>query len=90
MSYPELLGKVALVTGSTSGIGFAIAREYVAQGCGVIVVSRRQTKVDETVAQLVNYAINDVTPVFGCAADVANDEGIARIIDFCQSLDQEE
>jgi 3-hydroxybutyrate dehydrogenase len=50
--YKELKGKVALVTGSSSGIGLGIAKEFVRQGCKVVLNSfeapeKVQSVVDE-------------------------------------------
>ena len=49
----ELNGKLALVTGSTAGIGHAIAATLVREGAHVIVNGRTQDAVDRTVAELV-------------------------------------
>jgi 2-amino-4-hydroxy-6-hydroxymethyldihydropteridine diphosphokinase len=48
----ELTGRRALVTGSTSGIGRAIALELAAAGADVIVHGRRSPSAEETVAQV--------------------------------------
>ncbi|KAM9329584.1 dehydrogenase/reductase SDR family member 4-like [Gastrophryne carolinensis] len=45
-------GKVALVTGSTDGIGLAIARRLAQDGAQVIISSRKQENVDRTVKEL--------------------------------------
>jgi NAD(P)-dependent dehydrogenase (short-subunit alcohol dehydrogenase family) len=44
-----LRGDVALVTGGSRGIGFAIARLFVALGADVLIVSRREESLDEAV-----------------------------------------
>jgi NAD(P)-dependent dehydrogenase (short-subunit alcohol dehydrogenase family) len=47
-----LEGKVAVVTGGASGIGLAIAREFVEQGASVVVTDLRQAQLDEAVAAI--------------------------------------
>ncbi|KAH0626170.1 hypothetical protein JD844_000985 [Phrynosoma platyrhinos] len=47
-----LADKVALVTASTEGIGFAIARRLAQDGAHVVVSSRKQANVDRAVAEL--------------------------------------
>lgn len=42
----QLTGKTALVTGSTSGIGLAIAQRFAEEGANVIICSRNQSKLD--------------------------------------------
>ncbi len=48
----QLNGKIALVTGGSSGIGFAAAEELVAQGARVFITGRRQAELDAAVAKL--------------------------------------
>ena len=47
-----LKGKIALVTGGNSGIGYATAKELKAQGAEVIITGRRKEAVDRAAAEL--------------------------------------
>lgn len=48
----QLNGKLALVTGSTAGIGFAIAQTLAAEGADVVINGRTRAAVDEAIAKL--------------------------------------
>jgi NAD(P)-dependent dehydrogenase (short-subunit alcohol dehydrogenase family) len=48
----RLKNKVAIVTGSTKGIGRAIAFGYAAEGANLVIVSRNQQQCDETAAAI--------------------------------------
>lgn len=52
MSQPQLNGKVALVTGGSTGIGLGAAQELAAQGARVFITGRRQAELDAAVAQI--------------------------------------
>jgi NAD(P)-dependent dehydrogenase (short-subunit alcohol dehydrogenase family) len=69
----DLSGKTALVTGSTSGIGHAIAKGLAATGAEVVVNGRTQGKVDAAVAAIAKAAPG--TKVRGVAADVSTAAG---------------
>jgi NAD(P)-dependent dehydrogenase (short-subunit alcohol dehydrogenase family) len=45
----KLQGGVAVVTGGTSGIGFATAKRFVDEGAFVFITGRRQKELDEAV-----------------------------------------
>jgi len=61
----RLQGRIAVVTGSTRGLGFAIAKAFVREGAHVVVSSRRPEAVDDAVAtlgpDLVEGVVADVT-----------------------------
>ena len=48
----KLLGKVALVTGGSSGIGLATTKRFVAEGAHVFITGRRQTELDAAVEEI--------------------------------------
>ena len=52
----KLTGKIALVTGSTAGIGFAIAKSLAVEGAYVYVNGRTQKRVDAATAAIRSYA----------------------------------
>lgn len=72
----DLTGRTALVTGSTAGIGYAIAAGLRAAGAEVVVNGRTQARVDTAVAGLLGSAGG---PVRGFAADVATADGCAAL-----------
>jgi NAD(P)-dependent dehydrogenase (short-subunit alcohol dehydrogenase family) len=71
----DLTGKTAIVTGSTAGIGFAIARGLAEAGASVVVNGRTQVTVDRAVASLAADG-----QVRGVAGDLATADGCARLI----------
>jgi NAD(P)-dependent dehydrogenase (short-subunit alcohol dehydrogenase family) len=76
----DLSGRTALVTGSTQGIGLAIAKGLVAAGARVVVNGRTQARVDEAVEALPG-------PALGVAADVTTDEGTAELLTQVPAVD---
>ena len=60
----KLDGKIALVTGGTSGIGLATAKRFVAEGAHVFITGRRQTELDaaaEAIGKKVTGVQSDVS-----------------------------
>lgn len=74
----QLQDRRALVTGSTAGIGFAIASRLAAEGASVVVNSRSQGRVDEAI-QKIRSEHGDVQ-VTGIAADLSAAEGVRQVI----------
>ena len=69
----QLKNKVALVSGSTAGIGLAIASQLAAEGAEVVVSGRTQARVDEAVAHVQKHAPG--ARVRGIAADLCTAAG---------------
>ena len=74
----DLSGKHAVVTGSTGGIGFAIAKGLAASGASVVINGRTEAKVRQSVEALLKEVPS--ARAEGVAADLANAEGIAAFV----------
>jgi NAD(P)-dependent dehydrogenase (short-subunit alcohol dehydrogenase family) len=73
----KLRGKRALVTGSTVGIGFAIARGLARERAEVIVNGRTEQKVAEAVQRISSEVGSRAV---GISADLGSAEGVARLV----------
>jgi len=80
----KLRGKRALVTGSTLGIGFAIARGLAAEGAEVVVNGRTEAKVKEAVDRITSETGRRAS---GIAADLGNAAGVKRLLDQLGPID---
>ena len=74
----RLTDKVVLVTGSTAGIGFAIARSLADEGAHVYVNGRTQQRVDASVAAIRSQAAT--AKVDGIVADFSSAAGAEAVI----------
>jgi NAD(P)-dependent dehydrogenase (short-subunit alcohol dehydrogenase family) len=75
----DLRGRTALVTGSTSGIGFAIAAGLAEAGAAVVVNGRDQERAEE-VARVIGQRHGVASDLRGVGADVGTAEGCATLI----------
>jgi len=81
----QLKNKTALVTGSTAGIGYAIAKQLAAEGAKVSVNGRSAARVDAAVAQI--KADTDNNNVNGVIADFTDADQIAALIKQVPEVD---
>ena len=86
----ELLkGKVAMVTGGTRGIGYAIVKLYLENGASVALCGSRQETVDKALEQL--KAENPSWPVMGLCPDLSNpaevEKAVASVVEQLGRLD---
>src|ERR1700733_14047921 len=81
----DLNGKTALVTGSTAGIGHAIARGLASAGAAVVVNGRTQGKVDAAVEAIARAAPG--AEVRGVAADVSTAAGCKSLVAALPEVD---
>ena len=75
----------ALVTGSTAGIGFAVARMLAGEGADVVVNGRTQQRVDEAIARIrEEFPSADLS---GVAADLGAADGCADLLERVPAVD---
>lgn len=70
----RLQNKVAVITGGNSGIGFATAQEFIAEGAQVVITGRNAAAIEEAVASLGDHA-------FGVVSDVARMSDLRQLAD---------
>lgn len=81
----KIKDKTAFISGSTAGIGYAIAKRLATEGATVIINGRTQTAIDEAVA-LLKTSTNNVN-VSGIVADFNNVEAINNLLNQLPSID---
>lgn len=79
MNGHRLEGRTAVVTGATAGIGFAVARRFVAESARVVITGRRSDRLDAAVAALGSQAS-------GVLADAGAVEGVRGLADAVAAL----
>ena len=73
-----LKDKVAVVTGGTRGIGYAIVKKYLENGAKVVLFGSREETVEKALASL--KAENPDWPVEGAHPDLTNEEEMDKAI----------
>jgi 3-oxoacyl-[acyl-carrier protein] reductase len=77
----ELTDKIAIVTGSSRGLGLAAARALVQEGCRVTVCARGEARLSESAAELRALAKTGVPDsVLAVPADLSTADGVARVV----------
>src|ERR1700730_10683468 len=75
----QLSGKLALVTGSTAGIGYAIAESLAMEGARIIINGRTQARVDAALSKF-GSDVNVRSQAVGLVADLGSSSGAAEAI----------
>lgn len=75
-----LLGRTALITGGTSGIGYEIAKSFVNAGASVIITGRSIERVNKAVKQLYSE-ISDGGGIYGVGMNIRNTEELKKRFD---------
>ena len=81
----QLNGKKALITGSTVGIGFAIAKALAAEGAHVTVNGRTEERVSEAQRRIATEISN--ARIEGVVADLSSPDGVTKVIEAFPEID---
>ena len=81
----KIKGKIALITGSTQGIGFATAKKLCEEGVNVIINGKNEQKVNNAVMKL-KALFNDVK-IIGITADLKDNIGCNKLISQISHID---
>ena len=79
----EIKGKTALVTGSTLGIGYAIASQLAQEGVNVVINGRNKERVNDAIASLKKQNLN----VTGVAGDLGTAAGVNELTSKLKDVD---
>ncbi len=74
----SLIGKVAIVTGASSGIGRATAKLFAEQGASVVVTARRKAELDALVAEIVETG----GPAHALAGDISDEAHAKALVEL--------
>ncbi|MEI9917426.1 MAG: SDR family oxidoreductase [Bacteroidota bacterium] len=81
----KLTGKIVFVSGSTAGIGFAIAHRFLTEGATVVINGRTKKNVDSAIEELKSAVPN--AKVSGIAADFSRVDDVNRLINELPEVD---
>ena len=81
----KIANKIALITGSTQGIGFATAKKLCEEGVNVIINGRNEHKVNSAVMKL--KALFNNVKIIGITADLKDNEGCNKLISQVGHID---
>ncbi|GIO22570.1 3-ketoacyl-ACP reductase [Oceanobacillus sp. J11TS1] len=72
----EIRGKIAYITGASSGIGRATAHQFAKESIHLGLIARRKEKLDEVQKELETFGVN----VVACKADISQHEQVREAI----------
>lgn len=81
MNLFDLSGKVAVITGSTKGIGKAIAEQLAQHGAQVVISSRKKEICDEVSAQINEMTNDGAGSAFAIPANISRKEELQNLVD---------
>lgn len=81
----HLKNKSVFISGSTSGIGFAIAKQFVIEGAEVIINGRSKKNIDTAIAEILIAYPNAI--ISGIVADFSDSSSVKKLIEQIQDVD---
>lgn len=81
-NFQRFVGKVAIVTGSSYGIGFSVARRLAAEGAKVIIASRKKENIEKATEQLQSEGLS----VTGLVCHVSKPEERTKLFQEAENL----
>jgi len=82
--FTDRYGPVAVVTGASSGIGYAFAEELASRGLDLVVTARRLDRLEELAGRLARQHGTEVTPY---QADLADPAAPRQLVEFIAAMD---
>lgn len=76
MANKRLRGKIALVTGASQGLGFAIANALAAEGCGLVLCSRNQKTIHQAAKKLGRHKVR----ILALTCDVGDPAAVRALL----------
>ena len=77
----DFKGKVVVITGGATGIGFSFAKRFGNEGARLVIAGRRQQKLDEAVSELQSLGYEAA----GFSCDVADYDQVEALADFAEA-----
>ncbi len=82
--FTDRYGPVAVVTGASSGIGYAFAEELASRGLDLVVTARRLDRLEELAGRLARQQGTEVTPY---QSDLADPAAPRQLVEFSARMD---
>ncbi|HVX51046.1 MAG TPA: SDR family oxidoreductase [Chitinophagaceae bacterium] len=81
----QLTGKTVFISGSTSGIGHAIAKRFIEEGATVVINGRTEASVEKAISEL--KTLYPAGSVLGIAADFSKADDVDKLINALPHID---
>ncbi|KAK9458581.1 3-ketosphinganine reductase, catalyzes the second step in phytosphingosine synthesis [Lipomyces oligophaga] len=78
--------KLVVITGASQGLGLALAKKVFAKGASVVVVARRERKLQDAVRALEALRVNENQTARYVCADLASPAGAARVMEEIEAV----